>query len=183
MGNGALLLLETTKAMIEPKDLRIGNLITVMRSLPYQVTGYHLYMMETYTPKDPNEADYKQMSEPIPLTEDWLKRLGFSDKPWGKLHFKMFPDGYGVKDCWLSIDASTDNSCVFFGQSYQSGMALKEIVEVYNSTPEHDRDKMDLKSFPKEEEQVHFRDIKYVHQLQNLYYSLTGEELTVNKTV
>jgi len=39
--------------------------------------------------------------------------------------------------------------------------------------------KIDVRFRINENESIPIREIKYVHQLQNLYYALTGEELTI----
>ena len=130
--------------MMTPAELRIGNWITVMGSLPSQVTAHFLYMMETYTPVDPDdEADYKEMTNPIPLTGEWLVKLGFKKKikQLRSGFFELWICRHGVKGISLNC--------------YPAGYFL--------SSP-----RRQLK-------------VQYVHQLQNLYYALTGEELTIKE--
>lgn len=74
--------------------------------------------------------------QPIPLTEDWLKRFGFE--------YLDFRDKYQI-------------------DSFELQLQNNEVGEWYV---------MDYDIFP---------TIKYVHQLQNLFYALTGKELTLNK--
>lgn len=96
---------------MEARELRIGNWITVMGSLPCQVTASHLYMMETYEPVEPDaEADYKEMTEPIPLTEEWLVKLGFEARTENAGNLPCFKKGritiarWGEKKWQLWID-------------------------------------------------------------------------------
>lgn len=83
--------------------------------------------------------------EPIPLTEKWLLKLGFS---------KMT-----IKPLWRKTigeyTLDSDDFLFSFESKYvyvDSGLALHPIGN----------------------------EIEYVHQLQNLYFALTGEELTLN---
>lgn len=68
--------------------------------------------------------------EPIPLTEEWFYKFGFSKS-----------------NVWFE----------------KNGIELFNIADLYF------RAKYPIKA-----------DVKFVHQLQNLYFALTGEELTVN---
>lgn len=79
--------------------------------------------------------------KPIPLTEEWLSKLGF-----------IFPQGeYCKKDDWTIVV---------------------------------DCDPFHIHKLG-EKDSVHFEgfNIKYVHQLQNLYFALTGEELKITNNV
>lgn len=71
--------------------------------------------------------------EEIPLTEEWLVKLGFKENAFG----------FGLDRFPTYIKGDGD----FF-------------------EPAHSDD-------------YHFPDLEYVHQLQNLYFALTGEELTI----
>jgi hypothetical protein len=72
--------------------------------------------------------------EPIPLTEDWLIRMGFE---------KNGPYWFDSKDLLLSYSFS------------QNTIAIGRMG-------------------------IYFQNkIQYVHQLQNLYFALTGEELII----
>jgi hypothetical protein len=125
-------------------DLRIGN--------------YHYYLVKDHLDKrkEWNEVfqidalDLVKLSEiedlnyqPIPLTEEWLKKLGF------KLVFAGQGDGYiyeyGELCKTLTIHSRDRN---------------KFLYSTFNSCEKH---------------------IQYVHQLQNLYFALTNEELTLTK--
>ena len=99
-------------------ELRIGNY--------YLAFGVDLKQVETLT-KDKILIDFT----PIPLTEEWLLKLGF---------YKYKGNN---SDCFLNGFETACNMTMLFWKGNQ------------------------------------IKNIKYVHQLQNLYFALTGEELTI----
>ena len=122
------------------EDLRIGNYIhkslksgngrtVVCNVMVYDITkiydrtGYFIY-------------------EPIPLTEEWLLRLGFVKK-----------DNPNNTPSWIW---KKDGEVWF----YQTWIGRDIFIKNF---------------FPTNQKQIN-----YVHQLQNLYFALTGEELTTN---
>jgi hypothetical protein len=92
--------------------------------------------------------------KPIPLTEEWLLKFGFE-----KVIYESDETGYGtdyeldIKGVGL-ISYSDDFSCALFGSKESS--------------------KDELGFLP------NWDNCKHVHSLQNLYFALTGEELTLN---
>lgn len=110
---------------MKANELRIGNFVNLISdghenepdTFQWGIDDYEFY------------SDRMSFIKPIPLTEEWLLKLGF-----GK-------DGESPKRIKLDCD---------FG-----------VVEIW----------------------VNGRNplVKYVHQLQNLYFALTGEELTLQK--
>lgn len=80
------------------------------------------------------ERDYSTL-EPIPLTEEWLVKLGF--KRSGLYHFK---DQVYIYDEYGLIDT---------GYEYRFNYTQKQLL--------------------------------YVHELMNLYFSLTGQELIISE--
>lgn len=128
--------------MINPKELRIGNIIE-----QGVITSVH----ETYAVIDLGWTCYDSKCvtfKPIPLTPEWLERFAFQvnkayytrDKV--SLYCNFIRDGSGSYDGFC---CALDN---------KKGV-----------------DDLDLCR--------HYVLIKHVHQLQNLYYTLTGTELTV----
>ncbi len=103
-------------------------------------------------------VDHPDRFGPIPLTEEWLKRFGFihNDK-YCRYDSKMWnvrnrPEGKEVSmNVWKATDKKDDG---FWG------VTLREELVFDDVTP---------------------TAIQYVHQLQNLYFALTGEELNQNK--
>lgn len=83
--------------------------------------------------------------EPIPLTEEWLRKLGF-----GK-----------CEEHSMSKDIDDRVSIIY---DYHFKMLYLTIVSLHN------------------EEQTGLTHIEHVHELQNFWYSLAGEELEL-KTV
>ena len=87
--------------------------------------------------------------EPVPLTEEWLLKFGFK---------KRIEFGMVVCDSWQGLnywfinnkDCFTLRGDPIYGLSYQGG----------------------IKPYPE-------KNIKFVHQLQNLYFDLTGNELEI----
>ena len=115
-------------------ELRIGNLVLFSdNSTIFEVTGIEIGGLYV---KNQVEQTWIEIYtfEPIPLTEEWLLRLGFD---------KLGIVYYIIKKV-IEIN-------------YFNGIVGIDIRGQYVGTPH----------------------IKYVHQLQNLYFALTGEELTI----
>ena len=128
---------------MKASELRIGNLIT-------DIDG------DVFNIKQENLCDFANgfiNVEPIPLTEEWLLKLGFS-----------------MDDEYLSMWINDYKYC-FKYRDWAKNWAF--YIE-YTDSPH-----------PKDEKQkypVSF-DIRYVNQLQNLYFALTGYELTIKDEV
>lgn len=91
-------------------------------------------------------------NQPIPLTEEWFLKLGF--EKWGR---NDLPRTVSFNKEWVNIfPANSFSDFEGFGFMYYK----KEVEKSTESAR---------------------TVIKYVHQLQNLYFSLTGEELKLNK--
>ena len=129
--------------MINPKELRIGNLVET-----YTVwnDGRGNWSEPGIRIKEVDLKDLDIMQSPlatyraVPITEEWLIKFGF----------KSQSSAWFEKDQLLFLFGYTDS----FGHYLHFAESDRTIVGT---------------------------GIKYVHQLQNLYYSLTGEELEINK--
>ena len=111
-------------------ELRIGNYYTygfIKDLTKWDLTEF----AEIYS--DPEELKYW---EPIPLTEEWLLKLGFDEDSIGHWWINEEDDFYGF------VNRGEDG--------FMLVIAGEEHKETY---------------------------VKHVHQLQNLYHALTGEEL------
>ena len=84
---------------------------------------------------------------PIPLTEEWLIKFGFTADEQSWFHKKI--QAHSFKRNSVSFNTE-DNKCII------SCRGFEEVT------------------------QVELKHIKHVHSLQNLYFALTGEELTIN---
>ena len=118
--------------MIDPKELRIGNVVERITVKAWSGTRKDIYTIRT-------GMDIFQCADlnPIPITPEWLERLGFE----------------------LRLPHDEEN----FVHWNFNGFEIWQHGEGFC----HD---------------FHFGgDIKYVHQLQNLVYSLTGQELIIKQ--
>ena len=120
------------------RELRIGNLVLNEDGLIHQVDGVNSLGVTSRQPniKEPFENAHVDRYKPIPLTEEWLVRLGFV----GSHSLYKIDDG----KFYFSINIQTRVAYINDGEGYEG--AAK---------------------------------ILYVHQLQNLYFALTGQELVV----
>lgn len=86
--------------------------------------------------------------KPIPLTEEWLLKFGFEEN-------REWVFNKGEKNEWHTIldGWTTDKGGEGFSLEYSENELCFELY-------------------------FHYMVIKYVHQLQNLYFALTGKELT-----
>lgn len=140
--------------MINANELRVGNWVLLNRGTDDQ-TEVTIDIITIY--EDENAILLKKC-EPIPLTEEWLIRFGFKreDKaPPTKEHSQYFSKW--VMDYKYSFAYAPFREDWGFYHSYT------------DAPKDEDNDKFDFISC----------GLKYVHQLQNLYFALTGAELTI----
>lgn len=164
--------------MIDPKELRLGNLVNVQ--LNYDEVSYDECEVEQITDKylhhtlpagGGTNTEWEKV-EPIPITEEWLERLGFrldSESNWrcaynqisriDRLYVQSIFAAYEENN--MKIDVVLDPESLKIRRVGIHGFAYSGMSGVSGSPI----------------------DLKYVHQLMNLYYSLTGEELTVKEKV
>lgn len=118
-------------------ELRIGNLVhhegIVSNVFALDDEGIN----GVVNPNDGLEIQYIKAT-PIPLTEEWMERLGF------RLDVRQ-PGQFDEQEVW------TKDGIDFYEHS--EGWSI-----FFNFSKTH---------------------VRYVHQLQNLFFSLVGEELTV----
>jgi len=141
--------------MIQAKELRIGNFIFDDDGTIAKVIGFKPYehsvrcdeeegcdvLIDIYSADGKVRRGYVVEStsvSPIPITAEWLKKLGYqkslADNKWYKLGSLLGPVYF-----------------IYDGNYGVEGLGI------------HPGNKY-----------------KYVHQLQNVYFALTGEELNVN---
>lgn len=137
--------------MIDTKELRIGNIVA---ECPFVEESHRQHKVEGISKEwnvqtkewdgfvhfDNGDIWEEKQTEPIPLTEDWIKKFGFENS---KTQDKFF-----TKDNSIGISTADDKFC------FIKGNFVCQIV---------------------------LRDIEFVHQLQNLYHSVTGTDLTVGE--
>lgn len=135
--------------MIEAKELRIGNYVLLQDKGAYQIDSGH--DIDEIDSFDGCSKEFEDYCKPIPLTEEWLLRFGFEKTEKGSVSYQ-----YTIGENPLTKDWLLDL------------IWLKELDEKLN---QH------LEDFPFYKNG--YQKIKTVHQLQNLYFSLTNEELTI----
>ena len=128
---------------MEARELRIGNLIKSGNGI-YKVVAVSVQGVEIMIPydKDVNSQSGHILNSastiinPIPLTEEWLVKLGFN---------------YG--GIWIEL-----MGLMSYGRILQhKGMGAKSTAFYIN--------------------EQFIANIQYLHELQNLYFALTGTEL------
>lgn len=124
-------------------ELRIGNLVNIYQG---NVKGFVTNCIVESIGGQINGYDEDDV-EPLPLTEGWLKRLGF--------------DQFGKYSIW---NKQWRKEWMLSAQKHPS---LKDGFVVFIE----DNESAAPPSVP----------IMFVHQLQNLYFSLAGEELIIKE--
>lgn len=152
--------------MINATELRLGN--TVLHA-GRQCSIEHIMQSQCNTKLYPKMyphldrvclypwerwVDVKEI-EPIPITEEWLERLGFE---------KMLDSAdadYGVIEWTKSYEVSYQSGPEYITLWPNKGGSNGDfLLDCYSAAP-----------------------LKYIHQLQNCFFALTGQELTIKETV
>ena len=108
--------------MIKANEYRIGNWVS-NGEVEFQLTSKDIYHLDIYV--------NRVIANPIPITPEWLERMGFE---------KQTDWSYYFDDIYFSYNETGDLTCR---------------LRYYKTI------------------------CYYVHQIQNLYFALTGEEITV----
>lgn len=133
--------------MIQPSELRIGNLIISDLDEFVYISSITINSVEGKRPSDIFTTNWQTVfsPKPIPLTEEWLLKAGFEIRE--SLSYKEYFIGTNeVTHDWL-----------------------------FSLTWINDPERINAINAPFFNNGRH--TIQYVHQLQNLYFALTGKEL------
>jgi hypothetical protein len=140
--------------MIQANKLRIGNWVrSNLTKREFQITAEDI----VYINIDPSVVS------PIPLTEERLLNFGFEQKNGLICSFSI--DVTGItrsKSEEISLSRNTDKSSYWYLYFRQGDNTEKSLF--------HKNDLVLLQ-----------RKLESVHQLQNLYFALTGQELILNQ--
>lgn len=137
---------------ISIKDLRVGNKIIFI------ICDINDSKLDEYREITVTSSDYIFIEEnhtlfkPIPITKEWLLKFGFEKKD--DLTFSLKNEQKGYINEFEFFFEPNEEVCITYRQFYP---------------------------FLKETDSVFLRNLEYVHQLQNLYFALTGEDLEVSE--
>lgn len=148
--------------MIKVNELRLGNYIE-RNGVTATVEIINGELDEvSFLGEDFYYADCSFNLQPSLLTEEWLLKFGFEN--WGK--GKIWNNDFETYDRFVLynvLDGTSNFEVHFIKSTYGNSDHYQYVI----SCDEGDR--------------IHWgKEIINVHQLQNLYFSLTGEELTTN---
>lgn len=146
---------------MKENELRINNYVLIHGNIE-KVTGISNAGHINYEDSGFANLD-KGYVEPIPLTKEWLIKFGFEK------------DEESVR--WMKEYNFTDYSFVLKGST-----PISKYFRVYHETDKNKQKGIDIRGVEMGEFSVYAnqwwtQSVKYIHQLQNLYFALTGEEL------
>ena len=138
---------------MKKEELMYGNKLLFLNEVVTfshisQIREDGIFWIKTIEPKiDSKSFHFK----PIPLTEEWLLKFGFTEE---KQYYSSILSFF-----WLDAHKSLENSefYIFFDTEVKS-------IGLHSMENENNISK-------------YFYNIKFVHQLQNLYFALTGTHL------
>ncbi len=137
--------------LMKIQEIRVGNWYNSVKfGCPVQCELFELHELYVRSNGAYGDPPIEEVFEPIPLTEEWLLKYGFEKDSIHDDYFKPCGE-YEIKIVINAFSGSLTNDPSWF-ISIQTGYG-NQPVTIYK---------------------------KYVHQLQNLYFALTGEELINN---
>lgn len=138
---------------MEAKELRIGNYVHFFHPDRNLRAPYNQLIQVTIEGIDQIQGGHERFM-PIPITAEWLERFGFVCEVKGGYQYWKRANEAGEFLDWLSFRRSEISAWGILGRE------MEDHFQSYLAK--------DVRIF-------------YVHQLQNLYYCLVGEELYINK--
>ena len=151
--------------MIKEQELRIGNHVIyksiqmVMQNKNGDWENYEephqLHTIQVNADHLKNMETNASHYQPIPLTEEWLLKFGFKESIHNWFGLKYFTE------CEEHVEEMKIEYNIVSNR-----LAIYDAIE--------ETDMVNILSYPI----YTAKKIQYVHQLQNLYFALTGEELT-----
>ena len=143
--------------MISANELRIGNFVKSGKGI-YKVAGIHIPNEFRCQSLDGFIIDVPCLYQPIPINEEWLLKFGFE---------KGANDWYGIiyNTDWSHDELNCDEIMKIDYNVKSQRLAIYDNIE--------ESDMVNILSYPI----YTANQIKYVHQLQNLYFALTQKEL------
>lgn len=146
---------------MKASELRIGNYVWEHYGGIYVIRGIpddnKVFVSKTF--KTISVGFKLKELNPIPLTEEWLLKWGFDRLP-SKIFGNTFRKSIG-RSRWLTIsDAGQINTMLCIANMLEGSVSYSDLVVLHNW--DYDKD-------------------LYVHKLQNVWYILTGEELTIKE--
>jgi hypothetical protein len=99
----------------------------------------------------------ERKKEPIPLTKEWLIKFGFEKNGFGSFEYER------PRKISIRVKVMFTDDYVYLRQSNDECSANDSLIAIWNKD-------------------VARRDM-YVHEWQNLFFALTGEELTTHKAI
>lgn len=140
---------------MKTNELRLGNYVSYKEKI-YKVTTIHSDNSIRITDENGIEYGcyYINGIKPIEITEEWLVKLGFEIEIGNKHIYSLCAacKEFQIYKYISDIDITSE----FKHLNYQDF-----IIQFYTY----------------DDSDVSFHNFKYIHQLQNLYHSLTGQEL------
>jgi hypothetical protein len=146
--------------MIKVNELRIGNYVGGLFDTE-QVSVIKAITENDFSYERISDEEYfiGNSIKPIPLTEEWLLKFGFEN--WG--NGKLYASKYETYDRFVLFNV-IDGTSNFEVHSVISTHGNTPYQQFIISCDEDDRINWGI-------------DLKYINQLQNLYFALTGQEL------
>jgi len=137
--------------MIKANDLRVGNKV-------YYNTGesIEVHLIDSVDIKLAEQYNllFNANHSPIPLTEEWLIKMGFSLYS-SEGRYLITPNN--EIELLITLESDNENTYCY--------------IDIYQHIDKEDDEGAEIVFLTKEN--------YYLHQLQNLYYALTNEELTI----
>jgi hypothetical protein len=180
--------------MVDIKELRIGNIVWAEDETLFMTTRAKIISIQpshcewesvTKCNKGYRQIDNYIDLEGLPLDKDELDKCPFVGEVWKKksLGLDMVgPDGFHDLILGMAVDNSYCAPMIKMGTG--DGFTIQHAAEIQKDWAENHPGDPPVKdeSFTpmKMGDSICLRPIKYLHQLQNLYWCLTGEELEIN---
>lgn len=156
---------------IKINEIRVGNSVKSLQT--NRVVTIDLFLLGEFA----DDETYLDHLNPIPLTPEILIACGFKSNENASWYELDIPDDSDGQQISLSATKITKEHCavLLMHGICRDGMDAFTIAEVFKDDKRED--------YPhgigyiSKENTISIRHVKYLHQLQNLFYSLTQTEL------